>query len=222
MVPVASNQREMDSRIYSPAQCVGQLAENAAAKGSLFNATLFEVSILQQFDTCTRAKGTDVGVPSLAQALKVLDDGVGFLYEEVEDMLTYGTPDKIVTPKKFGEQCCAAQHLHVRAYVHVHSSSRCITCTHTSSVFFSAGQNNHGLKAVAATLSPACALLFSKSVKADGARLLPKDAAAEHVLTLDCLRPMGSLTPWHIPSHRIQQAVSDRTADCACTYLAES
>ena len=102
MVPVASNQREMDSRIYSPAQCVGQLAENAAAKGSAFNATVFEVAILSQFDTCTRAKGTDVGVASLAQALKVIDNGVGFLYEEVEDMLTYGTPDKVTQPKKCG------------------------------------------------------------------------------------------------------------------------
>lgn len=103
VVPVASNQREMDSRIYSPAQCVGQLAENAAAKGSEFNATEFNIAIMSQFETSTRAHGTDVGLPSSTLALKVLDNGVGFLYEEVEDMLTYGTPDKITTPKKFGE-----------------------------------------------------------------------------------------------------------------------
>lgn len=103
VVPVSTNQRQMDSRIYSPAQCVGQLAENAAAKGSRFNATEFNVAILSQFETSTRAKETDVGLPSSTLALKVLDNGVGFLYEEVEDMLTYGTPDKVTTEKKFGE-----------------------------------------------------------------------------------------------------------------------
>ncbi|KAL0022094.1 hypothetical protein WJX79_007477 [Trebouxia sp. C0005] len=121
----------MDSRVYSPAQCVGQLAENSAAKGSNFNATSFEVTILPQFASSTRAKDTDVGVPSNTQALKVLDDGVGFLYGEIQDMLTYGTPESITADKKFGA-------------------------------------NNHGLKAVAATLSPACCLLFSKSKAPDG------------------------------------------------------
>ncbi|KAL0027478.1 hypothetical protein WJX77_004246 [Trebouxia sp. C0004] len=123
--------RQMDSRVYSPAQCVGQLAENSAAKGSNFNATSFEVTILPQFASSTRAKGTDRGVPSNTQALKVLDDGVGFLYGEIQDMLTYGTPESITADKKFGA-------------------------------------NNHGLKAVAATLSPACCLLFSKSKAPDG------------------------------------------------------
>ena len=46
LVPVASAMRQMDSRVYSPAQCVGQLAENSAAKGSNFNATSFEVNHL--------------------------------------------------------------------------------------------------------------------------------------------------------------------------------
>jgi len=40
------------------------LAENSAAKGSNFNATCFEVTILPQFASSTRAKDTDVGVPS--------------------------------------------------------------------------------------------------------------------------------------------------------------
>lgn len=131
LVPVASAMRQMDSRVYSPAQCVGQLAENSAAKGSNFNATSFEVTILPQFASSTRAKDTDVGVPSITQALKALDDGVGFLYGEIQDMLTYGTPESITADKKFGA-------------------------------------NNHGLKAVAATLSPACCLLFSKSKAPDG------------------------------------------------------
>ena len=92
----------MDGRIYSPAQCVGQLAENAAAKGPHFNATEFNVTILTQYESTTRLKeGGCVRTP--AKALKVLDNGVGFLYEEVEDMLTYGTPDKVTTEKKFGE-----------------------------------------------------------------------------------------------------------------------
>ena len=102
VVPVASNQRDMDSRIYSAAQCVGQLAENAAAKGTDFNATEFDVSIITQFETSLRAPGTDIGVSSHSQALKVLDNGKGFLYEEVEDMLTYGTPNTVSTDKKFG------------------------------------------------------------------------------------------------------------------------
>lgn len=104
VVPVASNQRDMDSRIYSPAQCVGQLAENAAAKGPNFNATEFNVTILTQFEAHTRIKGRNNRncAHSPCKALKVLDNGVGFLYEEVEDMLTYGTPDKVTTEKKFG------------------------------------------------------------------------------------------------------------------------
>lgn len=102
LVPVASNQRQFDGRVYSPAQCVGQLAENSAAKGNKFNATTFEVTMLSQFSSSTRAKDTDVGVPSNTHALKVLDDGVGFLYEEIEDMLSYGTPDSVDTNKKFG------------------------------------------------------------------------------------------------------------------------
>ncbi len=103
LVPVASAQRRFDSRVYSPAQCVGQLAENSAAKGNKFNATTFEVAILSQFASSTRAKETDVGVPSNTQALKALDDGVGFLYEEIEDMLTYGTPESVTVDKKFGK-----------------------------------------------------------------------------------------------------------------------
>ena len=108
VVPVASNQRDMDSRIYSPAQCVGQLAENAAAKGAEFNATEFNVTIISQFETSTRAPGTDVGVPCHSQALKVLDNGKGFVYEEVEDMLTYGTPQTVTTEKKFGMSTAGA------------------------------------------------------------------------------------------------------------------
>ena len=108
MVPVASNQRDMDSRIYSPAQCVGQLAENAAAKGADFNATEFNVTIMSQFETSTRTPGTDVGMHCHSQALKVLDNGKGFVYEEVEDMLTYGTPQSVTTEKKFGESNAAA------------------------------------------------------------------------------------------------------------------
>ncbi|KAL0050238.1 hypothetical protein WJX82_007023 [Trebouxia sp. C0006] len=131
LVPVASAMRQMDSRVYSPAQCVGQLAENSAAKGSNFNATSFEVTVLPEFASATRAKDTDAGVASNTQALKVLDDGVGFLYGEIQDMLTYGTPESISADKKFGA-------------------------------------NNHGLKAVAATLSPACCLLFSKSKAPNG------------------------------------------------------
>ncbi|KAL3135852.1 hypothetical protein ABBQ32_007409 [Trebouxia sp. C0010 RCD-2024] len=131
LVPVASNQRNMDSRYYSPAQCVGQLAENSAAKGNKFNASIFEVSVLSEFDSYTRAKGKDHQILINSQALKALDNGVGFLYEEVEDMLTYGTPENLSTHKKIGA-------------------------------------NNHGLKAVAATLSPACCLLFSKSKRPDG------------------------------------------------------
>ncbi len=103
LVPVASAMRQMDSRVYSPAQCVGQLAENSAAKGGNFNATSFEVTILPEFASSTRAKDTDAGVASNTQALKVLDDGVGFLYGEIQDMLTYGTPESISADKKFGK-----------------------------------------------------------------------------------------------------------------------
>ena len=78
-MPVASAMRQMNSRVYSPAQCVGQLAENSAAKGSNFNATSFEVTVLPEFASSTRAKDTDAGVASNTQGLKVLDDGVGFL-----------------------------------------------------------------------------------------------------------------------------------------------
>lgn len=103
LVPVASNHRKMDSRYYSPAQCIGQLAENSAAKGNKFNASTFEVSILSDFDSFVRAKGTDVETGINSQALKALDNGVGFLYEEVEDMLTYGTPENLSAHKKFGK-----------------------------------------------------------------------------------------------------------------------
>ena len=103
LVPVASAMRRMDGRVYSPAQCVGQLAENSAAKGSNFNATSFEVFILPQFASSTRATGTDVGVSSNTQALKFLDDGIGFGYSEIQDMLTYGTPDSATADKKFGK-----------------------------------------------------------------------------------------------------------------------
>ena len=102
LVPVASSQRNMDSRIYSPAQCVGQLAENSAAKGNRFNATTFEVSILSQFESIFRPQGTEASVCINSQALKALDDGVGFLYDEVEDMLSYGTPETVSVHKKFG------------------------------------------------------------------------------------------------------------------------
>lgn len=106
LVPVASNQRNMDSRIYSPAQCVGQLAENSAAKGERFNATTFEVSIVSQFESIFRPQGTDASVAINSQALKALDDGVGFLYEEVEDMLSYGTPENKSVHKKLGRIAC--------------------------------------------------------------------------------------------------------------------
>ena len=103
LVPVASSMRNMDARYYSPAQCVGQLAENSAAKGSQFNATTFEVSVLSEFDSFTRAKGTDIAIKIETQALKALDDGLGFLYEEVDNMLTYGTPECLSATKKFGK-----------------------------------------------------------------------------------------------------------------------
>ncbi|MCJ1242034.1 hypothetical protein MMC14_010041 [Varicellaria rhodocarpa] len=83
LVPVASNHRKMDNRIYSPAQCVGQLAENSAAKGN-------------------KPPGSDTSITITSQALQALDDGVGFLYEEVEDMLSYGTPESLSTHKKYG------------------------------------------------------------------------------------------------------------------------
>lgn len=102
LVPVASSMRNMDGRYYSPAQCVGQLAENSAAKGSQFNATTFQVSILSDFDSYARAAGTDSATKIPTQALKALDDGVGFRYDEVEDMMTYGTPESLSATKKFG------------------------------------------------------------------------------------------------------------------------
>ena len=103
LVPVAAAQRRFDSRVYSPAQCVGQLAENSAAKGKEFNARNFWVNILPRFRGFTRVEGTDVGMPLESQALKVLDDGSGFGYEEVETMLSYGTPKDVPTDKKFGK-----------------------------------------------------------------------------------------------------------------------
>ncbi len=165
LVPVASAMRQMDSRVYSPAQCVGQLAENSAAKGSNFNATSFEVTILPQFASSTRAKDTDVGVPSNTQALKVLDDGVGFLYGEIQDMLTYGTPESITADKKFGK---------LKQYTTGTFGQDAFAVLNASPGFIiprtvlASGANNHGLKAVAATLSPACCLLFSKSKGPDG------------------------------------------------------
>lgn len=134
VVPVASNQRDMDSRIYSAAQCVGQLAENAAAKGTDFNATTFDVAIMTQFETSLRAPGTDIGVPSHSQAVKVLDNGKGFLYEEVEDTLTYGTPTTVSTEKKFGGRdglCDKRDHQSRLSYL----MPPC-----------AAGRNNHNLK----------------------------------------------------------------------------
>ena len=116
LVPVASSMRNMDARYYSPAQCVGQLAENSAAKGSQFNATTFQVSILSEFDCFARATGTDSGTKIPTQALKALDDGVGFSYEEVEDMMTYGTPESLSATKKFGKACILVSlHGHVSA-----------------------------------------------------------------------------------------------------------
>ena len=101
----------MDARYYSPAQCVGQLAENSAAKGNKFNATTFEVSIVSAFDSYARATGTDSGTKIESQALKALDDGVGFLYEEVENIMTYGTLEKSLSVnKKFGKACTFAFH----------------------------------------------------------------------------------------------------------------
>lgn len=116
LVPVASSMRNMDARYYSPAQCVGQLAENSAAKGSQFNATTFEVSIESEFDSFARATGTDSATKIPTQALKALDDGVGFGYEEVDDMMTYGTPESLSAIKKFGKACMfVSTHGHVSA-----------------------------------------------------------------------------------------------------------
>ena len=103
LVPVAASHRRYDGRVYSPAQCVGQLAENSAAKGQDFNARNFTVQILPHFDSFTRAEGTDGGMRCNSQALQVLDDGIGFGYEEVEAMLSYGTPQGACSEKKFGE-----------------------------------------------------------------------------------------------------------------------
>lgn len=101
LVPVASSMRNMDARYYSPAQCVGQLAENSAAKGSQFNATTFQVSILSEFDSFLRTGDLATRIPT--EALMALDDGVGFRYEEVRDMMTYGTPESLSASKKFGK-----------------------------------------------------------------------------------------------------------------------
>lgn len=104
LVPVASSMRKMDARYYSPAQCVGQLAENSAAKGSQFNAKTFQVSVLSEFDSYLRT-GINDATKIPTQALKALDDGVGFLYEEIQDMMTYGTPESLSANKKFGKAC---------------------------------------------------------------------------------------------------------------------
>ena len=103
LVPVAASNRYFDGRVYSPAQCVGQLAENSAAKGTDFNASNFCVSVMPRFASSTRAKDTDSGVSHDSQALKALDDGLGFSYDEVETMLSYGTPDGVSPIKKFGK-----------------------------------------------------------------------------------------------------------------------
>lgn len=171
LVPVASNQRNMDSRYYSPAQCVGQLAENSAAKGNKFNASTFEVSVLSEFDSYTRTKGTDHETRINTQALKALDDGLGFLYEEVEDMLTYGTPETLSTHKKFGKACLSAPCMVMHMQLNVNTAwPNTLLLERKLGVKMRspAGANNHGLKAVAATLSPACCLLFSKSKRPDG------------------------------------------------------
>lgn len=102
--------RNMDARYYSPAQCVGQLAENSAAKGSQFNATTFQVSVLSDFDSFLRTTGSDYATKIPTQALKALDDGVGFRYEEVQDMMTYGTPENLSASKKFGKAFILSVH----------------------------------------------------------------------------------------------------------------
>ena len=60
------------------------------------------VTILSHFELLIRPPGSDTSITITSQALQALDDGVGFLYEEVEDMLSYGTPESLSTHKKYG------------------------------------------------------------------------------------------------------------------------
>lgn len=107
-VETDSNERIRLARAYTAAECVGQLVENAAAVLKRFNATLFSLSILsgvsgQISNPLRPIDSPDVNVIK-SDALKVVDNGVGFLFEHVRAMLRSGYRHAHENTKLFGRR----------------------------------------------------------------------------------------------------------------------
>ena len=109
-VETDSNERLKLARAYTAAECVGQLVENAAAVLKRFNATKFVLSILSGVtgQICNPLRpvnspdATNVSIIK-SDALKVVDNGTGFLFDHVRTMLRSGYRHAHEFTKLFGE-----------------------------------------------------------------------------------------------------------------------
>lgn len=109
-VETDSNERLKLARAYTPAECVGQLVENSAAVLKRFNATSFELSILSGVAGQIQNPLRPVNSPDAknvsvikSDALKVIDNGTGFLFDHVRTMLRSGYRHAHESTKLFGE-----------------------------------------------------------------------------------------------------------------------
>ncbi|KAL3142163.1 hypothetical protein ABBQ38_002521 [Trebouxia sp. C0009 RCD-2024] len=105
-VETDSNERIRLNRAYTAAECVGQLVENAAAVLKRFNATLFLLIILSGVSgqICNPLRCIDSPEVNVikSDALKVVDNGIGFLFEHVRAMLRSGYRHAHQVTKLFG------------------------------------------------------------------------------------------------------------------------
>lgn len=110
-VDIDSNERLKLARAYTFAACIGQLVENAAAVMNEFNATLFIIRVLTGVtgQICNPLRPVDspaVNDVSIikSDALKVIDNGRGFLFRQIRVMLRAGFRQAHVFTKLFGKR----------------------------------------------------------------------------------------------------------------------
>lgn len=109
IVGTDSNDRTRQSNAYTFVGCIGQKVENAAAVYDKFNATVFELSVLQGVHSITNPLRPidDPDPQHVAQikstALQTKDNGVGFLSDRVAVMLRTGYRRAHVFQKIFGK-----------------------------------------------------------------------------------------------------------------------
>lgn len=178
-VDIDSNERLKLARAYTFAACIGQLVENAAAVLNKFNATLFTIRILsgvtgQICNPLRPVDSPDVNDVSIikSDALKVIDNGCGFLFEQIRVMLRAGYRLAHVFTKLFGKRT-------VKLALLAPVSPVVLVAIESVGGYFrdsltllnnraAAGANNQGLKQLCSKLSPAWALLFTKSKDSNG------------------------------------------------------